>query len=62
MHFASFARYIRRPSGQMPPYTVKVTTDAELADIYAFLQTIPRPPDATKIPLLAVPTRLEKKK
>lgn len=62
MHFGSFVRYIRKPSGQMPPYTSKVTTDAELADIYAFLQSIPHPPDAKKVPLLASPAGLEKKK
>jgi hypothetical protein len=27
----------------MPPYTEKVVSDAELADIYAFLQARPRP-------------------
>jgi ubiquinol-cytochrome c reductase cytochrome c subunit len=62
MHFGSFVRYIRKPSGQMPPYTSKVTTDAQLADMYAFLQSIPRPPDAKKIPLLAIPASPETKK
>ena len=51
--FAAFARYVRRPTGQMPPYTVKVVSDQELADIYAFLQTIPPPPAADTIPILA---------
>ena len=62
MNFGGFARYIRKPSGQMPPYASKVTTDAELTDIYAFLQSIPPPPDAKKIPLLAFPSSPEKKK
>jgi mono/diheme cytochrome c family protein len=61
-HFASFVRYIRMPSGQMPPYTSKITTDAELTDIYTFLESIPHPPDAKKIPLLAIPPGPEKKK
>ena len=34
-----------QPSGNMPPYTAAVLTDGELADIYAFLQSIPDPPD-----------------
>src|SRR4026207_883377 len=34
--FAAFMRYIRRPTGQMPPYTAKVVSDQELADIHAF--------------------------
>jgi hypothetical protein len=36
----------------MPPYTEKVLPDKELADIYAFLKSLPRPPAATSIPLL----------
>jgi mono/diheme cytochrome c family protein len=51
--FATFARYVRRPTGQMPPYTAKVVSDQELADIYAFLVTIPPPPAANTIPILA---------
>lgn len=37
--------YIRKPTGEMPPYTAKVLPDKDLADIYAFLQT--RTPAAT---------------
>jgi cytochrome c1 len=51
--FATFSRYVRRPAGQMPPYTAKVVSDQELADIYAFLMTIPAPPAANSIPILA---------
>ena len=50
MAFAAFSRYVRQPSGQMPPYTVKVVSDAELANIYAFIQSRPEP--AKEIPLL----------
>ncbi|MBI3933264.1 MAG: cytochrome c [Acidobacteria bacterium] len=50
--FAGFLRYNRKPSGAMPPYTAKVVSDAQLADIYAFLKTIPKPPDPKTIPLL----------
>jgi mono/diheme cytochrome c family protein len=50
--FAVFSRYVRKPAGEMPPYTSKVVTDQELADIYAFLQTIPVPPSAKSIPIL----------
>jgi mono/diheme cytochrome c family protein len=52
MAFSAFARYIRQPKGQMPPYTSKVVSDAELADIYAFLKSLPVPPAAKSIPLL----------
>ena len=47
----SFARYVRKPSGEMPPYTDKVVSDRELVDIYAFLQSRPHPPAAKTIPL-----------
>jgi len=50
--FTAFSRYVRKPAGQMPPYTSKVVSDQELADIYAFLQTIPAPPAAKSIPIL----------
>ena len=51
--FAAFTRYVRKPTGQMPPYTVKVVSDQEMADIYAFVMTIPAPPAANTIPILA---------
>lgn len=50
--FSTFVRYIRQPKGEMPPYTQKVVSDAELADIYAFLQSLPQPTDPKNIPLL----------
>lgn len=53
--FARFAWYVRHPSGAMPPYTEKVLTDADLADIYAFVEARPAPPPPGSIPLLAPP-------
>lgn len=50
--FQVLSRYIRKPTGEMPPYTEKVLPDKELADIYAFLKSLPRPPAASTIPLL----------
>jgi len=50
--FAAFSKYIRQPSGEMPPYTLKVVSDTQLADIYAFLRTVPQPPPVETIPLL----------
>ena len=49
MAFAAFSRYVRQPPGQMP-YTAKVVSDADLANLYAFLQSRPEP--AKEIPLL----------
>jgi mono/diheme cytochrome c family protein len=50
--FATFSKYVRQPTGEMPPYTAKVVSDQQLADIYAFLQSIPQPPPAKNVPLL----------
>jgi mono/diheme cytochrome c family protein len=49
---AAVLRYVRAPSGQMPPYTAKVVSDQELADIYAFLKSFPPARPAKDIPLL----------
>jgi mono/diheme cytochrome c family protein len=48
----AFTSYVRSPAREMPPYTAKVLSDQELADIHAFLQTRPHPPAANTIPLL----------
>jgi mono/diheme cytochrome c family protein len=50
--FDVLSRYIRKPTGEMPPYTAKVVSDQELADIYAFLQSRPHPPAAKATALL----------
>ncbi len=47
-----FARYIHTPTGNMPPYTSKVVPDQAVADIYAFLKSLPPAPQAKDIPLL----------
>jgi mono/diheme cytochrome c family protein len=49
---SALLRYVRQPSGQMPPYTAKVATDQELTDIYEFLKSIPPPPSWVSIRLL----------
>ena len=41
--YPAFSRYVRVPRQQMPPYTDRVLSDAELADIYAFVQSRPKP-------------------
>jgi mono/diheme cytochrome c family protein len=52
MSFPAFIKYVRQPTGQMPPFTIKVTSEADLADIYAFLQSLPQPPKVDSIPAL----------
>src|SRR5437773_1249891 len=39
--FPAFTEYLRGPKGEMPPYTAKVLSEAQLADIYAFLKSLP---------------------
>jgi mono/diheme cytochrome c family protein len=48
----AFIEYVRQPAGQMPPYTSKVLSDAELSDIFLFLKSMPAPTPAKDIPLL----------
>ena len=48
----AFASYIHHPTGQMPPYTDKVVSEKELADIYAYLQSVPKSRAGKDIPLL----------
>jgi mono/diheme cytochrome c family protein len=42
---AAFQILVRRPVGNMPAYSDKTVPDADLADVYAYLQTIPAPLD-----------------
>jgi len=49
---AALTAYVRHPTGQMPPYTSKVLSDSDLADIHAYLSSIPAPPPLKNIPLL----------
>lgn len=50
--FDSLVNYVRKPKGEMPPYTAKVVSDKDLADIYAYLQSRKEPPTARAMPLL----------
>ena len=40
---AAFMRAVRTPRNDMPPYSAKILSDAELADVYAFVGARPRP-------------------
>ena len=44
--------YVRSPAGMMPPYSVKALSDAEVADIVAYMLALPSPQAASAIPLL----------
>ena len=51
--WAAFAAYVRRPTEEMIPYTQKVLTDDELADIFAWLRSLPPPPAVESLPVLS---------
>ena len=53
MAYAALSGFVRTTSGDMPPFTEKVLSNQELTDIYAYLQSIPMPPDYKTIPLLS---------
>jgi mono/diheme cytochrome c family protein len=44
---------LRHPANEMPPYTEKVVPDSEVADIYAYLQSVPDPPKPDSIAILS---------
>jgi mono/diheme cytochrome c family protein len=52
MPFEAFSVFVRHTNGRMPPYQKAVLSDADLADIHAYLQSIPQPKDYKSIPLL----------
>ncbi len=52
LSFDGFLSYVRQPAINMPPYTSKAIPDQDLADIYAYLKSIPMPPKGKDIPLL----------
>jgi ubiquinol-cytochrome c reductase cytochrome c subunit len=49
---AAMGAYVRAPKGQMPPYSKKILSDAELSDIHAYLESIPANPKLDTIALL----------
>jgi mono/diheme cytochrome c family protein len=50
--FDTFAAFVRSANRSMPPFSEKILSDGDLADIYAYLQSIPKPPDVNSIGLL----------
>lgn len=49
----SFISFVRNAaSTNMPPYSAKILSDAEMADIHTYLASVPKPPARKDIPLL----------
>jgi mono/diheme cytochrome c family protein len=52
MTASRFTAYVRNPR-RMPPYTDKVLTDAQAADLFAYVRSLPQSPEPKDIPLLS---------
>ena len=52
MTVTRFTAYVHNPR-RMPPYTAKVLSDAQLADLFAYIKSLPVSPPADQIPLLS---------
>ncbi|TMB36390.1 MAG: cytochrome c [Deltaproteobacteria bacterium] len=50
--FEAFSDFVRTTGGAMPPYQKAILSDEDLADIYAYLQSVPKARDPKTIPLL----------
>ena len=50
--FEALSTFVRTSSRAMPPYREQILSNEDLADIYAYLQSIPKAPDPASIPLL----------
>jgi mono/diheme cytochrome c family protein len=50
--FDTLSNFVRTTNRQMPPFRKDILADEDLADIYAYLQSVPKPPDPKSIPLL----------
>jgi mono/diheme cytochrome c family protein len=50
--FETFSAFVRTSSRAMPPYREAVLSDADLADIYAYLESVPAPKEVKDLPLL----------
>jgi mono/diheme cytochrome c family protein len=43
---------VRNPTGAMPPFHEEILADSDLDDIYAYLESLPKPLPVKDIPLL----------
>lgn len=50
--FEAFQAFLRQTDRNMPPYPEAILSNDDLADIYAYLQSIPAGKDYKSIPLL----------
>ena len=51
--YETLSAFVRTSNGPMPPFREAILPNADLEDIYAYLQSIPPPKDWKTIPLLS---------
>ncbi|HKA73349.1 MAG TPA: cytochrome c [Xanthobacteraceae bacterium] len=51
----AFTTFVRTTNRAMPPYSEAILSNDDLADIHAYLASIPKAPDPKSIPLLSSP-------
>jgi len=51
----AFIAFVRGTNRAMPAYSEKILSDANLTDIYAYLESLPKPADYKTIPLFNQP-------
>jgi ubiquinol-cytochrome c reductase cytochrome c subunit len=52
--FEALKTFVRTTDRAMPAYREQILSDDDLAEIYAYLQSIPKTPDPKNIPLLGL--------
>ena len=53
MPLETFVAFVRSTNRAMPPYSEKILPNEDLADMHAYLASIPKPKDYKTIPLLS---------
>lgn len=49
---AFYSAFVRNSNGPMPPYSEAILSNGDMADLHAYLLSMPKAPDAKSIPLL----------
>jgi mono/diheme cytochrome c family protein len=50
--YPAFLTQLRQPANEMPPYVEAALPEKDAADIYAFIASLPKPPDVKSVPIL----------
>ncbi|HEY3920171.1 MAG TPA: cytochrome c [Stellaceae bacterium] len=50
--YEAFKAQLRGPANDMPPYPTTLLSDQQVADIFAYLQSLPGPRPVSEVPIL----------